>query len=61
MPVIYEQIEGDYYYAFNDGTFIIRKSDGYINASKLCQASDKSFNDWETKYENIQLVKSIAG
>ena len=45
--ICYEQIDGDYWYATYLGTkIIIMKSNGYINATKLCTDGGKQFKNW---------------
>src|SRR3977135_3031660 len=45
--ICYEQIKGNYWYANYHGFKVVMdKSNGYINATKLCIDGGKTFNHW---------------
>src|SRR3977135_3532532 len=45
--ICYEQIKGNYWYANYHGFKVVMdKSNGYINATKLCVDGGKSFYNW---------------
>ena len=48
----------------NDIVIISRTEDNYINATQLCQAGDKKFNDWfrlDTTKQLISILEAEAG
>ena len=48
----------------NEVTITSRKDDGYINATELCKAGNKKFNDWsrlDTTKDLIIILSSDAG
>jgi hypothetical protein len=48
----------------NNTVIISRTNDNYINATQLCQAGNKKFNDWfrlDTSKELINVLESKAG
>ena len=58
MDICNEQIEGDYWYADYLGTkIIVKKSNGYVNATKLCSDAGKRFGAWLADKHNKEVLK----
>ena len=57
--IIYESIDENYGFGkYGDFQVIIRKKDGYINATKLCKDGGKELKHWkETQYNTILFQK----
>jgi hypothetical protein len=61
LKYITQDIDEDYAYGkYSDFEIIIRKSDGYINATKLCKDAGKFIEDWMFNLENKQLISEIT-
>lgn len=43
----------------NNNTLIIRKDNGFVNATKICSDNDANYKDWYSKKETKDLVKYI--
>ena len=55
--LIFEQIKDNYWYAtYGPFRVVMNKSNGYINATKLCSAGGKNYCDWSRLKGNDQLV-----
>ena len=55
--LIFEQIRDNYWYAtYGPFRVVMNKSNGYINATKLCSAGGKNYCDWSRLKGNDQLV-----
>ena len=63
--LVFENINEDYGWGkYGDFKVLIRKKDGYINVTKLCQDGGKEFKSWtRNQYSNllIEEVKSSRG
>ena len=55
--IAYEQIHGNYWYAsYLDLKVVMMKSNGYINASKLCTDGGKRFDHWLENKHSQQML-----
>lgn len=45
--------------SLNDITIITRPSDGYINATQLCKAGNKEFNDYQRLKQTQEYLKVL--
>src|SRR3984957_8790861 len=56
----FEQISGKYYYAaYGPFRVIMDKSNGYINASKMCSSGGKDYNDWSRLKSSHDLIQTL--
>ena len=56
----FEQIKGDYWYAaYGEFKVIIDKSNGFVNATKLCADGGKHFYDWTRNQTGRQLIHAL--
>src|ERR1700722_4067008 len=56
----FEQISGKYYYAaYGPFRVIMDKSNGYINATKMCQSGGKDYFDWSRLKGSHQLIAAV--
>src|SRR3977135_3224611 len=56
--ICYEQINGNYWYASYLGVKVVMdKSNGYINASKLCIDGGKRFDNWIRNKHNQGMLE----
>ena len=57
--VCFQQIKGDYWYGgYGPFRVIMHKSNGFINATKMCTSGGKEYRDWirtKTSQELIQV------
>jgi len=59
--IIYENINSEYGYGmYGEFRVIIRKKDGYINVTKLCELGEKSFFNWKQNKNAKELVDHLA-
>ncbi len=61
--IAYQQIKGDYYWArYGDFKVIMNKSNGYINATKLCQlgGNSKELKNWTANSTSNSLIKEVS-
>ena len=55
--LIFEQIKDNYWYAtYGPFRVVMNKSNGYINATKLCSAGAKNYCNWSRLKGNDQVV-----
>src|SRR6266853_2275950 len=56
--ITYEQISGDYWYANYLGfKVVMMKSNGFVNATKLCLSGGKRYDKWARLQNSEELVK----
>ncbi len=65
--IAYQQIKGNYYWAqYGDFKVIMDRSNGYINATKLCQLAStkegkpKQFGMWKQNIWSGELIKAVS-
>src|SRR5271156_6076913 len=60
--VTFEQIKDNFWYGlYGEFRVIIDKSDGYVNATKLCSSGGKQFYQWSRNEASQQLKKALEG
>ena len=58
--IIFEQIKDNFYYgAYGEFRVIVDKSNGYVNATKMCKSSDKKFKDWSRLKGSQVLIQTL--
>src|ERR1700722_6788411 len=56
----FEQISGKYYYAaYGPFRVIMDKSNGYINATKMCISGGKDYKDWSRQKGAQALIQTL--
>ena len=55
-----EEIKNDQSLIINNVTIISRTEDNYINATQLCQAGEKKFNDWYRSDSTKVLIDTLS-
>ena len=56
--VAFEQIQGNYWYgAYGEFRVVMMKSNGYINATKMCNDGGKRFFNWSDLKSSHQLIQ----
>src|SRR5271156_6604057 len=60
--VTFEQIKDNFWYGlYGEFRVIIDKSDGYVNATKICSSGGKQFYQWTRNEANQRLKKALEG
>jgi hypothetical protein len=60
LKFITQDIDEEYAYGkYGDFNVMIRKSDGYINATKLCKNAGKRMSNWYSNLANRKLIQEI--
>jgi len=60
--LIHEPLNEEYGWGkYGDFKVLIRKKDGYINASKLCKDGGKKFNDWSRMQSSEKFIEEFKG
>ena len=60
--VTFEQIKDNFWYGlYGEFRVIIDKSDGYVNATKLCSSGGKQFYQWTRNEASQRLKKALEG
>lgn len=55
--IIYEPVNEEYGWGkYGDFKVLIRKSDGYVNVTKLCRDGDKKFGNWMETAKSKELI-----
>ncbi len=58
--VAFQQIKDNYYYgAYGEFRVIIEKSNGFINATKMCKVGGKDYYDWSRLKSTHQLIQTL--
>jgi KilA-N domain len=58
--IIFEQIKDNFYYgAYGEFRVIVDKSNGYVNATKMCKSLDKKFKDWPRLKGSQVLIQTF--
>ena len=58
--VCYQQIEGDFYYGWYGGfNVVMMKSNGYVNATKLCADGGRRFQHWKDNNHVRDLIQEF--
>ena len=55
-----DEIKNDQSLVINNVTIISRTEDNYINATQLCQAGEKKFNDWYSLDITKELIDTLS-
>src|SRR5438477_5437675 len=57
--VTFEQIQDNYWYgAYGEFRVVMMKSNGYINATKMCNDGGRRFFDWSQLKSTHQLIQA---
>ena len=60
--LVFEQIEGNFWYAaYGPFRVIMMKDTGYINATKLCSSGGKKYKNWVRLNGSQELIQALEG
>jgi hypothetical protein len=58
--VAFEQIKDNYYYgAYGEFRVIMDKSNGYVNATKMCSSGGKDYDKWSRLKSSHELIQTL--
>src|SRR5277367_4622610 len=58
--ICFEHIKDDYWYgAYGEFRVVMMKTNGWVNASKMCKDGGKKFNDWTRLQSTKQLLETF--
>ena len=58
--LVFEQIEGNFWYAaYGQFRVVMMKDTGYINATKLCNSGGKEFKKWSRLNGSQELIQAL--
>ena len=58
--ICFEQIKDNYWYGlYGDFRVVMDKTNGYVNATKMCRAGGKDYKDWSGLKGSQQLMQTL--
>src|SRR6266853_1048291 len=61
LDICFQQIKGDYWLGqYGDFKVVMRKTDGFINTTRLCKDSGKEFCKWSRLEGSKELIAAVT-